>query len=234
VGKDPGGISLRLPSGMPPKKKQRTIEPSSEAVVLLSNNGSHSALLGELADEPALHDGVVNIGTHSIPVVKMLLAMSSSYFRAAFTSSFQEGGSGIVKLDSESLSPEAVKNLLHVAGTLPCQFSVPIALLPDTLRAAHQLQFTALIGPLANALCENLDFETALPTWTLFEHLSLKRPQLEEYIEGMRFVLHASLRIFLLFMCCTQKTLAQFRKPKGFWVSSFATSVRLCKKTIFE
>jgi hypothetical protein len=82
---------------MPPKKKQRTIEPSSEAVVLLCNNGSHSALLGELADEPALHDGVVNIGTHSIPVVKMLLAISSPYFRAAFTSSFQEGDSGIVK-----------------------------------------------------------------------------------------------------------------------------------------
>jgi hypothetical protein len=118
------------------------------------------------------------------------------------------------KLDSESLSPEAVKNLLHVAGTLPCQFSVPIVLLPDTLRAAHQLQFTALIGPLANALCENLDFETALPTWTLFEHLSLKRPQLEEYVEGMRFVLRASLRISDRSCAAHRKLWRNFANPR--------------------
>ena len=109
--------------------------------------------MGELFDAGDLCDGIVQVGERSIPVSRMTLAATSSFFRAAFAGGMREADTATVALDP-TLDADSVHALLRYAHApgVSCQVD-PEAL----LGAIDQLGFLELLPKIGSVLAASLD-----------------------------------------------------------------------------
>ncbi len=110
------------------------------------------AILNELRNEESLCDVTVNVGDKSFRAHKAVLAASSGYFNAMFTSGFQESGLSEVSIPGDG---EMFESLLEYAYT--GRFYIPPNKATQVLASACYLQIRYAVEVCMEYLCSELN-----------------------------------------------------------------------------
>ncbi|XP_072027827.1 kelch-like protein 28 [Amphiura filiformis] len=104
-----------------------------------------SQALNDLREENQLCDIIINVGGRAFNAHKAVLAASSSYFKAMFTSGFKESTEKEISIEG---NPDVFKVLIHYAYTGVLKMSALTAF--DVLDMACYMQFTQVYKTCAN------------------------------------------------------------------------------------
>ena len=120
------------------------IERNSAVMEKMNPNYSEALLQGfnKLREENQLCDIIINVGEHAFHAHKAVLAATSSYFAAMFTSGFKETGTNEIKIDGNS---KAMETLLQFSYTGKLNGTLMMDHLFDVLELScytHSMEFS--------------------------------------------------------------------------------------------